>query len=561
MRQRARILLALFALGACGADSPKSVIDLQPFRRTDCISIKSKDGKQGSATLINLNPAISSWYVLQVAWGGSSPTTYHLQNPAPRIQRMELEETDPFGVVVRSGKDRYSCDLFEADELARARSSPLIYAPLCDGRVYLRNPAVGHRTTLETATEFLRDHIWGGEKIIALGHVALGDAHRETGSIESNIQGGSAAKAGEGQPERALVDPKYSDRLLTSANLGIALGGPEKSGMAPGAWYPASGNPGVYASIIQPNLIDSSILQSRATSVSSLDGVESSAMVYLVAFDLDRFDLGYALGTEHPKVAWSSHMLANMRDDTALPGPDGIGTIAPLISTGLVSPWDAPKTIATFTGGFKREHGAFKYGDLALKNQGSHYGFIEQGVVFSKLQPGLSSIFVLEDGSVGMKTWTEANNKLLGTMKYARQNGVPLIESGVPGELVNRWGPGNWSGSEDMRLRTMRSGAGIQSRGAKRFLIYAVFSSATPSAMARVFQAYRCDYAMLLDMNALEHTYMALYRRSEGQLHVDHLVKGMSELDKTVGGQIVPRFLGYADNRDFFYVTRKEITQ
>jgi len=26
--------------------------------------------------------------------------------------------------------------------------------------------------------------------------------------------------------------------------------------------------------------------------------------------------------------------------------------------------------------------------------------------------------------------------------------------------------------------------------------------------MARVFQAYQCGYAMLLDMNALEHTYL-----------------------------------------------------
>ena len=48
-----------------------------------------------------------------------------------------------------------------------------------------------------------------------------------------------------------------------------------------------------------------------------------------------------------------------------------------------------------FTGGFKREHGAFRYGDLAQKNHGSHYGFVENGVVFSKLQPGLATIIVL----------------------------------------------------------------------------------------------------------------------------------------------------------------------
>jgi hypothetical protein len=62
---------------------------------------------------------------------------------------------------------------------------------------------------------------------------------------------------------------------------------------------------------------------------------------------------------------------------------------------------------------------------------------------------------------------------------------------------------------------------------------------------------------MLLDMNALEHTYLALYRRSGSRMFVDHLVKGMSGLEKSTAGEIVPRFSGYSDNRDFFYVMRR----
>jgi hypothetical protein len=336
--------------------------------------------------------------------------------------------------------------------------------------------------------------------------------------------------------------------------------------MLPGAWYPAAGNAGVYVSILQENLIDPLILQSHKTTVNNLDGVEASALCYLIAFDLDQFELGYALGTEHPKVEWSDHMLEQMRNPT-LPGPDGIGSISPLIATGLVSPEDARETVATFTGGFKRMHGAFKSGELALENHGSHYGFIENGVVFSKLQPGLATIFVLDDGSIEMKTWAEADNKLLARIKHARQNGVPIIEfdeasrSPVPGRLVGRWGLGNWSGSADEKLRTMRSGAALQTNHGKHFLIYAVFSDATPSSMARIFQAYRCDYAMLLDMNALEHTYLALYRRSGSQMFVDHLLKGMSEVDKSAAGELVPRFLGYPDNRDFFYLMRRNVKQ
>jgi hypothetical protein len=451
---------------------------------------------------------------------------------------------------------------------------------------------------LEAATEFLREHVWGGEKIIALGHILMGDIHRETGTLETEAAAASARHEGQNDlPLAALVNSKYTGQLLASANLGIDLEGPARTGMTPGAWYPASGNPGIYVSILQPNLIDAAIFATSTTTVNNLDSVEASALCYVVAFDLDRFDLGYALGTEHPRVGWSDQPPEKMRN-AALPGPDGIGSINPLIRTGLISPQETARTVSTFTGGFKRTHGAFKYGDLALRNHGSHYGFIENGVVFSKLQPGLATIFVLDDGSVALKTWAEADEALLPRIRHARQNGVPLIESGVPGPLVNRWGDGNWSGSERGKLRTMRAGVALQSAqpargvvrdqtqsaqpargvvrdqpqsaqpaggvvrdqtrsGRRRFLIYAVFSDATPSAMARVFQAYRCDYGMLLDMNALEHTYLAVYRRSGSQVFVDHLVKGMSVLEKSASGEIVPRFLGYADNRDFFYVTRR----
>lgn len=202
--------------------------------------------------------------------------------------------------------------------------------------------------------------------------------------------------------------------------------------------------------MLEPDFVDPQIMQSYKTKVSTLDSTELSSLCYLVAFDLDRFDLAFSLGTEYPGVGWSQHIVPQMRDPK-LPGPDGIGSISPIVSTGLINPTDARRTVATFTGGFKREHGAFKYGELAQKNHGSHYGFIEDGVVFSKLQPGLATIFVLDDDQLEMKTWEEGDDRLLDRIKYARQNGVPLVEFDeashltVPGALVNRWGPGDWS--------------------------------------------------------------------------------------------------------------------
>jgi hypothetical protein len=75
--------------------------------------------------------------------------------------------------------------------------------------------------------------------------------------------------------------------------------------------------------------------------------------------------------------------------------------------------------------------------------------------------------------------------------------------------------------------------------------------------MARVFQAYACSYAMLLDMNALEHTYLAVYVRRGERVVVEHLVRGMAEVDKVVDGSVVPRFVGFPDNRDFFYLVAR----
>ena len=555
------------------AEVPKTILELQQFRQTASIRINSKAGREGVATLVNLNPTINIWYLLKVAWkNGAREQTYHLENPQPRARRFLLDATYPAGIVIVEAKKPYRCDLFGADPLNaldQASSSHLIFAPLCERRVALRNPAIGHRTSLEAVTDFLRDEVWGGEEVVVLAHHLLGDTHRETGEIEPEAQAAAEREPGgrpSGLPRPAQIDPKYADRLLTSGDLGIAVEGSEKNGMVPGEWYAASGNPGIYVSMIRPNLIAPAILQSYKTLVNNLDWVEASALCYLVAFDLGQFELAYALGTEHPKVDWSDHILDRMKDPK-LPGPDGIGNIAPLISTGLINPNDGRRTVATFTGGYKRAHGAFKYGELALKNHGSHYGFMEDGIVFSKLQPGLATILVLQDGSMQMKTWQEADNQLLPRIKHARQNGVPLVEfdeasqSPVPGRLVARWGPGNWSGSENEKLRTIRGGVAVQENHGRRFLIYALFSDATPSAMARVFQAYQCRYAMLLDMNALEHTYLALYRRAGSQLFLDHLVKGMSEVEKSGPQGPIPRFLGFPDNRDFFYLMRRDVKE
>jgi hypothetical protein len=313
---------------------------------------------------------------------------------------------------------------------------------------------------------------------------------------------------------------------------------------------------------LRSDLVSPEIIQAQRGRVAALDPVESVALVYLVAFDLKQFDLGFRVGTDHPRFGWSDMVLPAVRDD-ALTGPDGIDTIEPLVRTGMLSPTEANRVAATFTGGFKRAHGAFRTSPLAVIDHGSHYGFVENGVVLSKLQPGLATVIVFDDGGVDLKTWTEADDADLPRIRYARQNGVAILERDpgsrriVPGSRVREWGPGNWSGSADKQLRTLRAGLCLQDSPGRQYLLYGYFSSATPSSMARVFQACGCRYAMLLDMNALEHTYLAVYRQQGPRLLTQHLIDGMGAVDGSRDGQPLPRFVSVADNRDFFYLLRR----
>jgi hypothetical protein len=541
-----------------------NILELQASRQEMTLAIGGT-GAHGSATLSNLNPRINRWYVLALDWQGKEGATYfHVENPAPLHQTLLLDRDTRRGLLVRTDLDEFACELWSAraaEPLEQARRSGLSYASLCDGRLYLRNQSTGYRTTRELVTEFLRDRVWGGEKIIGIVKDRLArDAHLESSSARPTAA--QIAESAKG-PLPALMDAAQSGLRPLPAGLGIELDAPTRGGVAFGQWYAAKAASGAYISVMQAGLSAASRLTGYRDRVKPLDSIESSAIVYLAAFDLADHLLGFEVGTDHPRVGWSERSLPQVRD-SELRGPDGIDSIAPLVATGIVNPLDVSRTIATFTGGFKRSHGAFRYGELSQKRRGSHYGWVQNGVVFSSLQPGLATLLVRDTGKVEMLTWQAGDERSLAGIAHARQNGVPIIESlaasgeAVPGSLVGNWGAGNWSGSAEGEQRTVRGGICLQDSEAGRFLIYGYFSSVTPSAMARVFQAYQCEYAMLLDMNALEHTYLALYRVEDSAIKVQHLVKGMEAVDRTVRGVSVPRFLGYPDNRDFFYVLKRQ---
>ncbi len=555
------------------AERPKTILELQQFRETSSIGIDDGAGRKGTATLVDLEPRINAWFLLRIAWADEREGgAYHLENPAPGIQKILLDPAFPRGLVLETKGRRSPCDLWSdaarPSLIVARKESGEVYAPLCGGRLYLRNEVVGYKTAKEWVTDLLRRYVPHGEDVVDfVRDTFFRDAWLDTSELVSHGGGAEAhahaSRAGTPGPVR--VDPRRASESLTPTELGVELekepGDPPDS-VHVGRWYPVKDVPGVFVSVLQPDLVAPEVIESEHGRVSPLDAVESTALVYLVAFDLFPYEVGFAMGTEHPGIGWSDRVREDVRDNF-LPGPDGIGTVSPLVNTGMLSPPEAARAAAAFAGGFKRHHGAFRWGSLARVHHGSHYGFIENGVVMSKLEPGLATFVAYDDGTMELKTWTDRDNETLATVRYARQNGVPIVEydettgTSRPGAEVVDWGLGNWSGSQDKRYRTLRAGIGLEEHDGQRFLVFGYFSSATPSAMARVFQACGCRYAMHLDMNAPEHAYLAIYRGRGDRLVVEDLTRGMRSLEKTIAGHVAPRFVGYPDNRDFFFVLRR----
>lgn len=530
------------------ADRPKTIRELQPFRTA--AHATSADGIE--VTLTSLNPNANSWFLLDVSdpARGQRAVTYHLELADPEKTVVSLASGDDPALVFESDGIVARCSpwLGRTTELDRAAGTDLPYAPVCDNRAFVRNATRGARSSREAVSQFLRDNVAFGDDIVNLIKGSFyEDAYMSSGEV---IAGGDA-----GEVAAALGKAMLSSQPVIRTYFGFELEGAE-SGVQAGSWYAVKDAPGIYASAMQPGMISPDILNRRGET-HGLDGIERRADVYLVAFALTQFELGYEVGTDHPRLDWSSRPPGSVRV-RGLPGPDGFNTSAPVVRTGMLSPALTDRVAAAFVGGFKRDHGAWRAGDMAYTNKGHHYGFLTNGVIFSKLHPGLSTLFVLDDGSVQMRTWREEDRALLPRLRFARQNGVPLIDKGVPGDQVTSWLGGNWSGSAEADLRTLRAGTCMKTVAGRQFLIYAYFSTATPSGMARTFQAYGCDHAMLLDMNSQDLTYMALYTREDRNVIPHHLVGGMAETDSRArDGMPIPRFVSFADNRDFFYLLRK----
>ena len=523
----------------------RNVIEFQPFRAE--LSGTAADGTP--LRLISLNPNANAWFVLETG-EGRRRAQWHLENTAPDLFTVSLG-ADAQAIQVDSAAGSITCTPWTG-ELEAARRAGLPYAPICEGRLFLRNRGSGSRTMRESVTDFLRAYVPFGEDLITLIKGTLyEDAFLQTSIVMDAADAAAAVEA--------LGRAHLRRSVAMQTQMRMPLIGASGGRLEAGAWYPVEDAPGIYASTVQPGMVHPDILN-RRNEANALDGVENNADVYLFAYDMGRFELRYELGTDHPAVNWSPRPSVNRN----LPGPDGFADLAPLQMTGMLNPVLIDRVAGIIAGGFKREHGAWRLGAMSTTNQGHHYGFVVHGVVLSRLQPGVVTVFALDDGTVQMRIWRDEDNALLPRIRFARQNGMPLVEpgpDGIPrvGEQVRSWLGGNWSGSAEAQLRTLRSGLCLREAEGRQFLIYGVFSAATPSGMARTFQAYGCQAAMQLDMNSLDLTYAAVYARRPGQEGFDilHLDRRMAESDRTDRGRPLGRFVQFSDNRDFLYFLRR----
>lgn len=207
------------------AEAPKTIVELQPFRQTMTGPIANAYGDLGTATLINLNPHVNDWFLLTLRWSSSgSVEDYHLENMRPDAQTLTLAGP-PGDLAIASAGARFDCQLWSGDAsgvLRRARSSGLPYVPLCGERLYLRNKVVGTFTLIERVTEVLRDHVWGGEKIVTFVREHLyRDAFAEAGISASAPEPAISAQTPRAAQLRA-ADPRTA---IDPPDLGIDVSG------------------------------------------------------------------------------------------------------------------------------------------------------------------------------------------------------------------------------------------------------------------------------------------------------------------------------------------------
>ena len=135
-----------------------------------------------------------------------------------------------------------------------------------------------------------------------------------------------------------------------------------------GLWYESDLYDNIFVSLITPELISPDIENSylKRTSRSELNKI-----VYLTAYDLTNLSINFVHGTKYPGIPNKNKK-----------------SLRSINLSGSIPPYMLNKSVGVFIGGYKKAHGRFKYGE----HKGKAYGYIENGVVLSKMEAGLATL-------------------------------------------------------------------------------------------------------------------------------------------------------------------------
>ena len=234
-------------------------------------------------------------------------------------------------------------------------------------------------------------------------------------------------------------------------------------------------------------------------------------LVAIVAFDLSRIRLGFVLGTDEPKYKDSPQF----KRPGTIPAADFVPGIL----------------LATFSGGFKGEHG--------------NYGAMADGNVSIAARKGLATVAMYKDGSVKIGEYGKdltASDQMVAW----RQNCSLVIQDGKINPLVNVDSAEYWGANLNGATVTWRSGIGISADG--NTLYYFAGPSMTAIVLADAMMAAHVQSGMQLDINNFWVHFTAI-RVDTGKMVADPLFP--SDMFSSVDRYLKP----YA--RDYFYIALK----
>lgn len=233
-------------------------------------------------------------------------------------------------------------------------------------------------------------------------------------------------------------------------------------------------------------------------------------IVAVVAFDLDRVNLNYVLGSEEPSMPGGPRGSGRIPSDDKEPG----------------------KLLATFNGGFLATHG--------------QYGAMSDGIVALPPKNLAGTVAMGNDGRVQIGIWGEDIDPA-GDYDAWRQNASMVVHQGEINERVNNSSIVTWGGSLDGAIVTWRSGLGLSADG--QVLYFLAGPAVSMPILAKTMMVVGAHNGILLDVNPFW-VHFAAIRADGDALHAEPLFEE--------GMETKPDRYLFQSQRDFFYITASE---